>query len=142
MLAPTNALIILLIAGLYGVGASAAIPKAAFQILLAAFVIVAAAVWVRVERRRLAARPPLDRIFRVLGALAIALVATPIAVLMPLLWVAGGMTPNTGMELVVQRVMGLLLVGEVVAVAINVLGAIVALGTTLALGRSPNASAR
>lgn len=142
LLAPTNAAILVLIAALYGAGAWEVIPKAGFQVLLVALVAVATVVWVRVERWRLGALHPAARVLRIIGALALALVATPILVLMPLLYLAAGISPSAGIEAVIPRVMGLLLAGEVLTVAVNVLGLILTAALSIAGAHRSGAPAR
>jgi hypothetical protein len=124
-LAAVNVLGAVAFAGLYSLGASA---QAGPAVLAGGLLLVFAgvtALWVWVEQRSRLLEP-LRRIGRIAIGLVGVVIGLPIAVLMPLFWVESQLPPEVVPALHLGPVMALLLVALALVVAMNVVGAFVA----------------
>ena len=142
-LAAVNVLGAVVFAGLYAVGARAPIAPA---VLIAGLLLVFAgvtALWVAVEQRS-RGLDPFRRIGRGVMALLAVVIGLPIVVLMPMFWLESQLPLEAVPLLNLGPVMALLLVALALVVAMNGVGAVVAvvLAATSAMARGPRAVTR
>jgi hypothetical protein len=131
-LAAVNVLAAVAFAGLYAASGAGRLPPATLLIALPVAFAAATALWVRVENRS-CALDPLSRIGRgAIGLLAV-VIGLPVVVLMPLFWLESQLPLDAVPALHIGPVMALVLVALVLVVAVNLLGALVAV--VVALGR-------
>jgi hypothetical protein len=131
VLASVNVLGAVVFAGLYAIGSRAGVTSAA---LLAALLFLGfvgmTALWVRTEQQSWKL-DPFRRIGRVAVALLGVVIGLPIAVLMPLFWLESQLPPEAVPILNLGPVMALLLIALVLIVAMNGVGAVVAVTLTV-----------
>lgn len=131
-LAAVNVLGAVVFAGLYAVAARAPVAPGALAVGLVLVFAGATALWVRVEQRSCALEP-LRRVGRAAIGLVAVVIGLPVAVLMPLFWLESHLPLEAVSSLNLGPVMALLLVALVLVVAMNGVGAAVAV--TLAVTR-------
>jgi Flp pilus assembly protein TadB len=130
-LAATNAVSVLLFGTLYAVAGAGRLSQGAFLACLGVLFALATALWVRVESRHRAFEP-LRRLRRVAAGLVAIVIGTPMLVLMPLFWLDTKLPPEAGLNRLLAPIMTLVLISLVLVVLVNVAGAGVATGLTVA----------
>src|SRR5262245_29725001 len=111
-------------------------PPAPFLTRLLVLFVMVTALWVRVERRHRHLQP-VRRFGRVGGGLLAAVIVLPIAVLMPVFWLAEKIPVEAGLHARRGAIMVVLLAALALTVLVNVVGGIViALRAALARTRA------
>ena len=124
VLAAANAVSVVLLGTVCLLRINGHIGGPAFLACLVILFVLATALWVRIERRH---RPldPWRRLVRVVVGLLVALVAAPIAVLMPLFWLDTHLPVEAGFQQMLGPIMAAILIALVLAVLVNAAGGIV-----------------
>ncbi len=117
---------VLAFVALYAAAAAGKVPQALFPPLLVLVFATSAAVWVQVEASRSLGLSPARRAIRSVGALALAAIAAPVFVLMPLFWLFHSLPAKYRLDVVLNRTMFLLLIGLVLTALVNLAGGAVA----------------
>ena len=129
-LAAVNVLGAVVFAGVYAAGARTGLaPAVLLGGLLLAFASMTV-IWVRVEQR-FRALEPFRRVGRVAMGLLAVVIGLPVVVLMPLFWLESQLPLEAVPALHLGPVMALLLVALASIVAVNLVGAVVAVGLTV-----------
>jgi hypothetical protein len=130
-LVATNAVGVVLFGTLYAVAGAGRLSQSGFLACLAALFTLMTVLWLRVEGRHRALDP-----LRRLGRIAIGLVAVtlcaPILILMPLFWLDTQLPTDAGLNRLLAPIMTLVLISLALVVLVNVAGAVVAVGVTVA----------
>jgi len=121
-LAGTNALAMVVFAGVYAAAGSRWLTQGAFLAGLAVFFILLSALWVHVERSRPGPRDLLSRLGRGVLALVVVVIGLPALALAPLFAVQDALPADAGFADIVRPVMVLLLLALVLVIAMNVAG--------------------
>ena len=130
-LAMTNAVGAVLFGALYAVAGAGALSQAGFFACLALLFALVTALWVRVEARHRALEP-LRRVGRVAIGLAAVALAAPTLVLMPIFWLDTRLPEEAGLNRLLAPIMTLVLISLALVAMVNVVGAAVAIGASVA----------
>lgn len=125
-LAATNAVAVVLFGALYATAGAGLMPQAAFLACLVVLLVLVTTLWVRVEARHRALEP-IRRIGRGAAGLVLVVFCAPVAVLMPVFWLDTYLPPEAGFTHYLGGLMTLMLIALALTVAVNVIGALVAL---------------
>ena len=131
-LAAVNALSVVGFGALYAAAALRALSQGAFVAALLVAFGAAAALWVRTERAGARSRDPVARVGRIAFALLLAVVAVPVATLMPLFALQAQLPPEADLDTLTARIMVLLLAAVALAALVNLAGACVIAASALA----------
>jgi hypothetical protein len=125
-LVAANAVGVVLFGALYAVAGARLLPQGAFVVCLVALFALVGVVWVRTEarHRQLALA---KRIGLILMALGLAIVATPVLVLMPVFWLDQQIPAEAGLRTLRGGIMALVLIALILVVLVNVAGTAVVL---------------
>jgi hypothetical protein len=93
-------------------------------------------VWVRIEARH-RQLDPVRRLGRIVGGLAIVLIAGPALLLMPVFWLDSSLPPEAGLRPVLAPLMSVMLISLALTVGINATGLLVAAIRAIVGGRVP-----
>jgi hypothetical protein len=127
-LAAVNGVGVVLFGVLYATAGARLMPQIAFVVCLAVLFVLVTTLWVRVEGRHRALEP-VRRIGRVAAGLVIVVLVTPVVILMPLFWLDTYLPPEAGLTPYLAPMMTLVLISLVLVVIVNLVGAVVALGS-------------
>ena len=125
---------------IYAAAAKHLLTQGAFLTSLVVFFVGLTALWVRTERSRGPARDVLSRAGRIAAGLALAAIAVPGLVLMPLFFVNEHVPPEAGVADILGPVMFVLLASLALVALVNVAG-VLALGASAMLRRWRSRSA-
>jgi hypothetical protein len=130
-LGATNAVAVILFGTLYAVAGARLLPHGAFLACLAILFALMTVLWVRVEGRQARGVDVIRRIGRVAIGLVIVAIGVPAIMLMPLFWLDTHVPEEAGLRPLLAPVMSLTLIALALTLAVNVLGAVVALARPL-----------
>ena len=123
-LAATDAVGAILFGVLYAVAGAGLMSQGSFLACLGLLFALVTTLWVQAETRQ-RGQPPLRRVGRVVAGLALALVATPGMVLMPLFWLDGQLDPHDALRRLLPTAMAVTLIALVLVVLVNAVGLLV-----------------
>ena len=123
-LAAANVVGAVLFGALYVVGGADLMSQPVFLACLLVVFVVVSTMWIRTEARHQGLRP-LRRAGRAAGGLALAIVAIPVLVLMPLFWLDTQLPPEAGLRRLLAPIMTVTLLSLVLTALTNVIGAAV-----------------
>ena len=123
-LGAANFLGVLLFGTLYAVAGAGLIPQRAFLVCAGLLFVLVTVTWVSTERRH-RHLTPLARFGRAAGGLAIAVIATPVLVLMPAFWLDSQLPPEAGLNRLLGPIMALVLMSLVLVGLVNLAGGVV-----------------
>lgn len=130
-LVATNAVGVVLFGTIYAVAGSERLSQSGFLACLAALFALMTWLWLRVEGRHRALEP-LQRLGRVAIGLVVVMLCAPILILMPLFWLDTQLPTDAGLNRLLAPIMTLVLISLALVVLVNVAGAVVAAGVTVA----------
>jgi hypothetical protein len=134
-LASTNAIGVILFGVLYVVAALHYMSQAAFLACLLVLFVLVTGLWLRVEARH-RDRALLGRVGRIAAGLLAVIVVVPVAVLMPVFWLAEQLPVEAGLHARRGAIMFVILAALALIVIVNVVGGtVVTARATLARGR-------
>jgi hypothetical protein len=136
-MAATDAVGAVLFGTLYGLAGAGWMSQAAFFACFAVLFVMVTTLWVWAEARH-RNLPLVRRIGRVLAGLALAFIAVPGLVLMPLFWLDSQLPPEAGLRGLLAPFMALLLIALVLVVLVNVVGSVLVAGRAIFGGRAPS----
>jgi hypothetical protein len=136
-MAATDAVGAVLFGTLYGLAGAGWMSQAAFFACFAVLFVMVTTLWVWAEARH-RNLPLVRRIGRVLAGLALAFIAVPGLVLMPLFWLDSQLPPEAGLRGLLAPFMALLLIALVLVVLVNVVGSVLVAGRAIFRGRAPS----
>jgi hypothetical protein len=136
-MAATDAVGAVLFGTLYGLAGAGWMSQAAFFACFAVLFVMVTTLWVWAEARH-RNLPLVRRIGRVLAGLALAFIAVPGLVLMPLFWLDSQLPPEAGLRGLLAPFMALLLIALVLVVLVNVVGSLLVAGRAIFGGRAPS----
>jgi hypothetical protein len=136
-MAATDAVGAVLFGTLYGLAGAGWMSQAAFFACFAVLFFMVTTLWVWAEARH-RNLPLVRRIGRVLAGLALAFIAVPGLVLMPLFWLDSQLPPEAGLRGLLAPFMALLLIALVLVVLVNVVGSVLVAGRAIFGGRAPS----
>jgi hypothetical protein len=117
-----NALGVAVFGLIYAAAGKRLLTQSAFLAALLVFFVALTALWVRTERSRGPHRDVLSRVGRIAVGLAIAAIAVPGVVLMPLFFLHEHLPPEAGLGELLGPVMFILLASLVLVVLVNAAG--------------------
>ena len=129
-LAAANVVGAVLFGALYVVGGADLMSQPVFLACLLVVFVVVSTMWVRTEGRHQGLNP-LRRGGRAAGGLALAIVAIPVLVLMPLFWLDTQLPPEAGLRRLLAPIMTVTLLSLVLTALTNIIGAAVVVARTV-----------
>ena len=126
-LAATNGVGVVLFGALYATAGAGLMPQAAFLACLVVLLVLVTTLWVRVEARNRALEP-IRRIGRGAAGLVLVVFGAPVVVLGPVFWIDTQLPPEADFTRYLGGMMTVVLIALALTVAVNVVGALIALG--------------
>jgi hypothetical protein len=140
-LAAADAVGVVLFGALYAVAGAGLLPQGAFVVCLVSLFVLVSAVWLRTEARH--RRLALVRRIVLIGlGLGLAIVATPVLVLMPVFWLDQQLPAEAGLRALRGGIMALVLIALALVVFVNVAGTAVVLVRAALARRNRSRGAR